>query len=114
MRRRADPENHGDHAGTHTLALDPIARPAASSTVEVGRRASDLAAHARRGYGNGGPVEITKRFPPDLGNLAQNARFPHFHSRLHFEEEKRTQTNEQGDDPVWSIAAGHSSTVTAR
>jgi hypothetical protein len=29
--------------------------------------------------GNAGPMEITKRFPQDLGNLAQNARFPHSH-----------------------------------
>jgi hypothetical protein len=24
-------------------------------------------------------MEITKRFPQELGNLAQNARFPHSH-----------------------------------
>jgi hypothetical protein len=35
----------------------------------------------RRGYGNDAAMEITKRFPQPLGNLAQNARFPHFHSR---------------------------------
>ena len=36
----------------------------------------------RRGYGNDAAMEITKRFPQQLGNLAQNARFPHSHSRL--------------------------------
>ena len=35
----------------------------------------------RRGYGNDATREITKRFPQPLGNLAQNARFPHSHSR---------------------------------
>src|SRR6202011_3623744 len=29
-------------------------------------------------------MEITERFPHPLGNLAQNARFPHSHSRLSF------------------------------
>ena len=44
------------------------------------RRASTLAtvvAHpGAHGCGNGAAVEITKRFPPRLGNLAQHARFP--------------------------------------
>ena len=39
-------------------------------------------AHIGHGCGNAAAVEITKRFPPRLGNLAQNARFPHSHSRL--------------------------------
>jgi hypothetical protein len=31
----------------------------------------------RRGYGNDAPVEITERFPQELGNLSlENARFP--------------------------------------
>jgi len=33
----------------------------------------------RHGCGNGAPMEITERFPQALGNLAQTARFPHFH-----------------------------------
>src|SRR5712691_11221112 len=65
----------------------PSIRSIASSrgtswAVERGRRPHVFGVHAGHGYGNAGPVEITKRFPPDLGNLAQNARFPHFHSRL--------------------------------
>src|SRR3989442_2808788 len=36
----------------------------------------------RRGYGNDAPMEIRKRFPQTLGNLAQKARFPHSHSRF--------------------------------
>jgi hypothetical protein len=35
----------------------------------------------KSGYGNDAPMEITKRFPQELGNLAQNARLPHSHSR---------------------------------
>ena len=34
------------------------------------------------GCGNAAAVEITDRFPPPLGNLAQNARFPHFHKPM--------------------------------
>jgi hypothetical protein len=33
------------------------------------------------GCGNDVPVESKKRFPQGLGNLAPDARFPHFHSR---------------------------------
>ena len=32
--------------------------------------------------GTHAPVEITKRFPQELGNLAQNARFPHSHKPI--------------------------------
>jgi hypothetical protein len=35
-----------------------------------------------RGCGNDAPVEITNRFPQELGNLAQNARFPHSHEPM--------------------------------
>jgi IstB-like ATP binding protein len=41
----------------------------------------DDAKRTPRGYGNDAPLEITERFPQPLGNLAQNARFPHSHSR---------------------------------
>jgi hypothetical protein len=33
------------------------------------------------GRGNAAAMETTERFPPRLGNLAQNARFPHSHRR---------------------------------
>ena len=36
----------------------------------------------RGGCGNDAPVEITKRFPQELGNLAQHARFPHSHKPI--------------------------------
>ena len=32
--------------------------------------------------GNGGGMETTDRFPHRLGNLAQTARFPHFHEPM--------------------------------
>jgi hypothetical protein len=34
------------------------------------------------GCGNVGTVETTERFPPRLGNLAKNARFPHSHKPI--------------------------------
>ena len=84
MTQRSDREDHACEAPRQTFALDPIDRvlARASWAVERGRRPHVFGVHAGHGYGNAGPVEITKRFPPDLGNLAQNARFPHFHSRL--------------------------------
>jgi hypothetical protein len=37
-------------------------------------------------------MEITKRFPQELGNLAQNARFPHSHKpRLFVSDEKNVK-----------------------
>jgi hypothetical protein len=37
-------------------------------------------------------MEITKRFPQELGNLAQNARFPHSHKpTLVVSEEKNVK-----------------------
>ena len=45
------------------------------------RPAGDPAYDERGGRcGNAAAVEITYRFPPRLGNLAQSARFPHSHS----------------------------------
>jgi hypothetical protein len=41
------------------------------------------------GCGNAGPMEITERFPQDLGNLAQNARFPHSHKPFFFGSEEK-------------------------
>jgi hypothetical protein len=38
-------------------------------------------------------MEITERFPQPLGNLAQNARFPHFHSRSSCAGNKNTDKN---------------------
>ena len=36
----------------------------------------------RRSCGNAAPMEITERFPQELGNLAENARFPHSHKLI--------------------------------
>jgi hypothetical protein len=81
-----------------TTALDPIdatttAQDAAGATSDgpamVGypqflRAAAIDKTKAKCGCGNAGPMEITKRFPQDLGNLAQNARFPHSHKPFFF------------------------------
>lgn len=81
-------------AGRQTLGPDPIACPEPSSTVELGPATRFFGSTPDIGCGNAGPVEITERFPPALGNLAQNARFPHSHNRLVFEEEKEEEDEE--------------------
>src|SRR5882762_4068308 len=80
--------------GTSPMAADPIARPAAAGTVELADAHTRVGSCAEDGYGNAAPVEIRKRFPQPLGNLAQNARFPHSHSRLSSfdQEEQRPKT----------------------
>src|SRR5713226_1468379 len=40
------------------------------------------------------PMETQKRFPQRLGNLAQNARFPHSHSRSSFLRKEKTKNEE--------------------
>ena len=90
------------------MAADPIARPAAAGTVELAV-ANTQSAHAPEdGYGNDAPMEIKERFPQPLGNLAQNARFPHSHSRLsHFDhEEHRQQTRTAIRPRVTSLKEG--------
>jgi hypothetical protein len=55
------------------------------------------------GYGNAVPMESKKRFPQRLGNLAQNARFPHFHSRsssYHEEDREDHEHEERRQRPV--------------
>jgi hypothetical protein len=52
----------------------------ASPLSRIPRRYANV--KPRRGYGIDAPVEITKRFPQELGNLAQNARFPHSHKPI--------------------------------
>jgi hypothetical protein len=49
----------------------------------------------RRGYGNDAPVEITKRFPQELGNLAGEREIPTFPQPIIFvsDEERRQKTN---------------------
>ena len=82
-----------DHRGSEILARDPFARPAASGPVELGYRSVRVGATAKDGCGNDAPMEITERFPQPLGNLAQNARFPHSHSRLSYFHQKNQDTN---------------------
>ncbi len=92
MTHRSHRDDHGDRGGSQIPDSDPIVRPRPSCAVEPSRRHHVLGLHAGHGCGNADPVEITKRFPPDLGNLAQNARFPHFHSRFSsFRKENKDQ-----------------------
>jgi hypothetical protein len=74
--------HRGQRGGAAPMAADPIARPTAAGTVELADDRTRISAPAEDGYGNAAPMEITERFPQPLGNLAQNARFPHFHSRF--------------------------------
>ena len=67
--------------GTFPMAADPIAPPAAAGTVELADAHTRISSPAEDGCGNAAPMEITERFPQPLGNLAENARFPHSHSR---------------------------------
>jgi hypothetical protein len=67
-----------------------------------------------RGCGNDAPAEITKRFPQELGNLAQNARFPHSHKPITLtdkeDEERRTKTGATRrhiNRPLVSRSLGH-------
>jgi hypothetical protein len=76
------------------MAADSIARPEAAGTVELADANTRVGACAEDGYGNDAPMEIKERFPQPLGNLAENARFPHSHSRLSYfdQEEQKTRT----------------------
>jgi len=54
--------------------------------------------HGEDGYGNDVPMETKRRFPQGRGNLAQNARFPHSHSRSSsFSERRRRSTKTPGE-----------------
>jgi hypothetical protein len=49
----------------------------------------------RRGYGNDAPMEITKRFPQELGNLAGEREIPTFPQPIIVVfDKKRRQKNE--------------------
>jgi hypothetical protein len=86
--------HRGQRGGTSPMAADLIARPAAAGTVELANAHTRLSTPAEDGCGNGAAMEITERFPPPLGNLAQNARFPHSHSRVSdFDKNKDQDTH---------------------
>jgi hypothetical protein len=44
----------------------------------------------RRGHGNDAPVEITKRFPQGLGNLAGKREIPTFPQPIIFVSEEKS------------------------
>jgi hypothetical protein len=61
--------------------------------------------HGEDGYGNAVPMETKKRFPQGLGNLAQNARFPHSHSRSSVLKKGETKNEDEwltGHQINWS------------
>jgi hypothetical protein len=85
--------HRGQRGSTSPMAADPMARPAAAGTVELADARTRISSPAEDGCGNDAPMEITERFPQPLGNLAQNARFPHSHSRLSYVDQKNNNTN---------------------
>lgn len=102
IRRLLTPDR--DHrAGTAPVAADPIARPAAIGAVERGYRRLRVGGGGEDGCGNDAPMEITERFPQPLGNLAQNARFPHSHRPIPFSQRPKDKTKTKTQ---WPQAAG--------
>ena len=93
MRRRFSPADHVHRAGTPALASNPIARPTAAGTVGLPDSSTRFGSRAEDGCGNDAAMEITERFPPPLGNLAKNTRFPHSHSRFSFIDHKNKDKN---------------------
>ena len=68
-----------EERGRQIPAYPMIATPGPILAGRARRRSDRDRRRPVPGCGNGGSMEITERFPQDLGNLAQNARFPHFH-----------------------------------
>jgi hypothetical protein len=68
------------------IVRTPTALEAAGATIvsrsDVGIPPTVARGGITDGCGNGAGMEITNRFPHRLGNLAQNARFPHSHKPL--------------------------------
>jgi hypothetical protein len=69
------------------IVRNPTALETAGATIVSRREVWIPPTVLRRGVitdgcGNGAGMEITNRFPHRLGNLAQNARFPHSHKPL--------------------------------
>jgi hypothetical protein len=91
------PRHRVDRRDSEIPAQDLIACPEASATVELDGFDTGVGPEHEDDCGNVGPVEITERFPPALGNLAQNARFPHFHSRFRLTGRKE-QTKENSHE----------------
>ena len=85
--------HRGQRGSTSPMAADPIARPATAGTDELADARTRISSPAEDACGNDAPMEITERFPQPLGNLAQNARFPHSHSRLSYFDQKNKDTH---------------------
>ena len=72
------------------VAPGGVLRGRASRSHAIRRKRAD-------GCGNAGAMETTERFPPRLGNLAQTARFPHFHKPILVGVFVRTNGTERND-----------------
>jgi hypothetical protein len=106
IRRFLTPDR--DHReGTSPMAADPIAHPAAIGAVELGYRSMRVGAGAEDGCGNDAPLEITKRFPQPLGNLAQNARFPHSHKPIPLSQRPKTKPKAKTHGRAAGGTTGH-------
>ena len=80
----ASVEAQAEQPGSLGPAHPAFIAPAPCCVVELEAATPGIRRPPARDCGNAGPMDITERCPQDLGNLAQHARFPHFHSRLFF------------------------------
>jgi hypothetical protein len=64
-----------------------------------------VSASGEDGYGNDVPMETIERFPQELGNLAQNARFPHSHSPIPLGLEGEREERRATEDPPISFVS---------
>ena len=108
MTRRFCRADRGHRGGTSPMTADPIRVLRPLVTVELADANTRVGSCAEDGYGNDAPMEIRERFPQPLGNLAQNARFPHSHSRLSYfdQEEQRQKTRIAVRPRVTSLKEG--------
>jgi hypothetical protein len=64
-------------------------RPAGQGLLSPSCGAQEVKTKIARGCGNDAPVEITKRFPQELGNLAEEREIPTFPQADSFFFQKR-------------------------
>ena len=95
-------------------SLGCVARPAAGGNVGAPARlpwAGDD--RPRRGCGNAVPVEITERFPPGLGNLAEEREIPTFPQPPFALYRSKRKPKIRSASSVLATNAGHHATVRA-
>jgi hypothetical protein len=122
FQEQVDAPRHGDHlvvAGGGVSELDPgvscrICGPCCSTQGRM--RNVRHAATQMDGCGNVGPVEITERFPPDLGNLVSTREISTFHtadSRFNRKNEANI-AGRCGCAPSWGVPEHAGSSATSR